>query len=250
MRGAGRGHGSDLHSICPPSRHQRGKRCPEAVTTARRAQRWGRACVTELPGLPLLPDKPCVSAGPPPSQGRLPGAISGVRFPSPLPSLNCLSTPPPQLFLRITIIRPSGGTRNCVTGTDNRTRWPGFSQEPALRTPDPGSSRGATSTREGGAGQRPAGATPGPTRRPMGTTRPLQPALPCTVTTRGTALTRPRGSPATKEARTRPRARAAPGWRAVSVPLGRPGHGVAGLGPPGPELLSVSSTSRVQPLCP
>lgn len=50
-------------------------------------------------------------------------------------------------------------------------------------------------------------------------------------------LTRPSGSPATKEARTRPRARAAPGWWAVSVPLGRPGHGVAGLGPPGPELL-------------
>lgn len=51
--------------------------------------------------------------------------------------------------------------------------------------------------------------------------------------------------PATKEARTRPRARAAPGWWAVSVPLGRPGHGVAGLGPPGPELLSVHTSQNV-----
>ena len=69
MRGAGKGHGSDLHSICPPSRHQMGKCGPEAVTAAHRAQRWGRACVTEPPGLLCCQINRVFLQGPRPAEG-------------------------------------------------------------------------------------------------------------------------------------------------------------------------------------
>lgn len=98
MRGAGKGHGSDLHGICPPSRHQMGKCCPEAVTTTRRAQRWGRACVTELPGLPLLPDKRVFLQGPRPAQGGfLEQLVECVSRAHSLPQ-TAFQHPPPNYF--------------------------------------------------------------------------------------------------------------------------------------------------------
>lgn len=53
-------------------------------------------------------------------------------FPSPLPSLNCFSTPPyPPSIFKNNNNKAQWGTRNCVTGTDNRTCWPCGPRSPA-----------------------------------------------------------------------------------------------------------------------
>lgn len=69
-----------------------------------------------------------------PVRGRFLEHLAGCA-PTPLPSLNSLPTSPPSLQNNNN--KTSGGTRNCVLGTDNRTHWHHFTAANPHSGPQP-----------------------------------------------------------------------------------------------------------------